>query len=784
MLSTPGSGERLLGASVPRVEDQRLLTGRGTYLADIRLPGMLDVAFVRSPHARAELAEIDLAAAMRCPGVAMAVSARELPDGLRPLRAESTLKGYQVTEQPLLASGEVRYLGEPVAAVVAENRYLAEDAAEAVRVEYRPLAAVVDMEAAMAPDAPRVHASGNVILARPFHNGDPEGALAAAHGVLRLTFRTHRVLAAPMETRGCVAQYDAGTGVLTLWYSTQIAHIAKTGLARCLNLPENRIRVITPDVGGGFGGKSSLQPEEVVVAHLAMRLHRPVRWVEDRRENLLASTHARDHLYRVEAAYSAEGIVTALRVQVLVDLGAYSVWPWTSSLEPGMAGGLLTGPYRVQNYHCEVYGVATNKCPVGAYRGVARPSTVFVMEGVLDRVARATGIDPAEVRLRNLIRSDEFPYQMPTRVVQDRASHVQALQTALAAAGYPELRAEQERLRREGRYVGIGMACFAELTGLGSKTPVAPGAAVRSGYECAVLRVEPSGQVTVAAGVSAMGQGLETTLGQVAADTLGVPLADVRVVLGDTAVTPYGLGSYASRSAVLGGGAVHKAAQRVREKVLAIAAHLLEASPADLELRAGRIHVRGSAGRSLTLADVAEVAYLQCHRLPQGVAPGLECTEFFDPLYGTTANGAHLAVVEVFPATGAYRILKYVVVDDCGRLINPAIVDGQIVGAVAQGIGGAAYERLAYDEQGQLLSASFVDYLIPTAMEVPAIEIHHLETPAPSELGVKGVGEGGTVPPNAVLAGAIADAFPGLEITETPVTPEDVYHKIAQISQR
>lgn len=775
--SQADTSKRWAGASVPRVEDYRLLTGTATFLADIQLPGLLDVAFVRSPYARAKINGLDLTAARSVPGVVAAVGAEDLKGLTRSLRAESSLRDYQVTEQPLLAGDEVRYVGDAVAAVVAAGRYEAEDAAEAVMADYEPLEAVADPVAAMQQGAPRVHSdtAGNTLVSRVFHSGEPEAALSSAFGVIREEFRTARVLAAPMEARGCVAKYDPGTGVLTLWYSTQIAHIARTGLAWALGLPEHRIRVITPDVGGGFGSKSNLQPEEIVTAHLAIRLRRPVRWVEDRLENMLASTHARDHRYWVEAAYTAGGVVTALKARLVADLGAYSVFPWTGALEPGMAGGLLTGPYRIDNYHCEVFGVTTNKCPVGAFRGVARPSTVFVMEGVLDRVARATGLDPAEVRRRNLIRPEDFPYKMPTRVVQDRASHLEAFETALSLADYAGVRAEQQRLRSQGRYIGIGMASFAELTGLGSKTPVAPGAPLRSGYECATVRMDPGGGVTVYCGASAMGQGLETSLTQLAADELGVPLESVRVTLGDTELTPYGMGSYASRGAVLGGGVVVKAARRVREKLLVIAAHLLGARAEEMEIRDGRAQVQGAPERSLSLAEVAVAAYWECHRLPTGVPAGLDATEFFDPVYGTTANGTHLAVVEVLPSTGEYKILRYLVVDDCGRMINPVIVEGQIVGAVAQGIGGAGYERVAYDENGQMLTATFVDYLLPTAMEVPHIEVHHLQTPAATETGVKGVGEGGTVPPNAAIAGALADAIPGAWFTETPITSEAVH---------
>jgi carbon-monoxide dehydrogenase large subunit len=616
-------------------------------------------------------------------------------------------------------------------------------------------------------------APDNVLLSRRFEGGDVEAALSGSAVVVERAFRTNRQTAAPLEGRGGVADWNAAEGKLTLWSSTQVPHLARHGLAGMLGLAESRIRVVAPDVGGGFGMKAILYPEDVALCLLAMRLGRPVKWVEARREGLLAAAHARDHHYTVRAGFDRAGVLLAMDVRVACNAGAYSVYPWTAGLEALMAGGLLTGPYKLSHYRCDVVAVATNTAPAGPYRGVARPATTFVMERVLDLGARALGLDPVEVRRVNLVGPADLPYTAATRLVHDSPSYPACFEKAVAAIGYREFRAEQARLRRAGRHVGIGFANYNELTGLGQAASAGPRMPFRTGHEGATVRVDPSGAVTVLAGVTSQGQGTETTVAQIVATELGVPFEAVSVVLGDTDATPFGLGAFASRQAVIGGGAAMRAAGAVREKTVRIAAHLLEAAPEDLEAHDGRVAVRGVPGRAISIAEVARVAHLETHRLPPDLEPGLEATRFYDPIRGTFAAGSQAAVVEVDVETGALTIHRYVCVEDTGRVINPLIVEGQVQGAVAQGIGGALHEHVLYDDEGQLLTGTFMEYALPVAATIPALELHHVEEPADNLLRVRGVGEGGTLGPAAVIAGAVADALAplGIEPTDLPLAP-------------
>ena len=763
----------LFGAAVPRVEDARLVRGRGRYVSDVELPRMLHVAFVRSVHAHAALSAVDTRAALALPGVVCAVAGDDPAFARCRLRARSALPSYVETEQPILAWPRARHAGEPVAAVVAADRYAAEDAAALVAVDASPLPAVVDVADARGRAAV-VHESapGNVLLSRRFDHGDVEDALARAALVIERVFRTNRQTAAPLEGRGGVADWDAVSGKLTLFSGTQVPHLVRHALGELLELPENRIRIVAPDVGGGFGVKGIVYPEDVALCLIAMRLGRAVKWVETRREGLLASAHARDHRYHVRAGFDGGGRLLAMDVRADCNAGAYSVYPWTAGIEALMAGGLLAGPYKLEHYRCEVAAVATNTAPAGPYRGVARPATTFVMERVLDLGARALGIDPAAIRRVNLIGPADLPYTGATRLVHDSPSYPTCFERALQAIGYDAFRAEQARWRGAGRHVGIGLANYNELTGLGQAASAGPRMPFRTGHEGATVRMDPSGAVTVLAGVTSQGQGLETTVAQLAASELGVPLSAVSVVIGDTDRTPFGLGAFASRQAVIGGGAVMRAARAVAEKIARIAARLLEAAPQDLELADGRVAVRGVPDRGLEIADVARVAHLETHRLPADVEPGLEATRFYDPIRGTFAAGSQAAVVEVDVETGAVAIRRYVCVEDTGRIINPLIVDGQVQGAIAQGIGGALSEHLVYDEAGQLLTGTFMEYALPTAEAIPSVGLHHVEEPADNLAGVRGVGEGGTLGPAAVLANAVADALAplGIEPNELPIT--------------
>ena len=778
-MSAPVATTRAFGARVPRREDRRLITGRGRYVGDVTLPGMVHVAFVRSVHAHARIRGIDASVALNVPGVLSVVTGDDPVIARHRIRARSALAAYVETEQPVLASPRVRHVGEAVAAVVASDPYQAADAAALVRIDYEPLPAAVDMRAALEAAAPLVHgeAPGNVLLTRRFEHGDVDRALASSVAVIARTFRTSRQTAAPLEGRAGVAEWNPGERKLTLWATTQVPHLARHSLAEILGLAESRIRVIAPDVGGGFGMKAIVYPEDVCLSLLAMRLGRPVKWVEQRREGLQAAAHARDHLYDIRAGFDAEGRLLVLEARALCNAGAYSVYPWTAGLEPLMAGGLLTGPYKLAHYRCDVTAVATNTAPAGPYRGVARPATTFVMERVLDLAARQLALDPVHVRRINLIGASDLPYTSPTRLVHDSPSYPVCFDKVVEAVDYPAFRAGQARLRAEGRLVGIGFAVYNELTGLGQAASAGPRMPFRTGHEGATVRMDPSGAVTVLAGVTSQGQGTETTVAQLVASELGVALDTVTVVLGDTDMTPFGLGAFASRQAVIGGGAVVRAAAAVREKVVRIAAHLLEAAPDDLDVADGTVSVKGAPGRAIAIAEIARVALLETQRLPPETEPGLDATRFYDPIRGTFAAGAQAAIVEVDPATGVIMLRRYVCVEDVGRVINPLIVEGQIHGAIAQGLGGALAERLVYDDAGQLVTGTLMEYALPTATAIPSMEIDHIEEPAANLIGVRGVGEGGTLGPAAAVANAVADALAsfGAETNEVPLASARVW---------
>ncbi|HYU30622.1 MAG TPA: xanthine dehydrogenase family protein molybdopterin-binding subunit [Thermoanaerobaculia bacterium] len=781
METRPATG--LIGAPAKRVEDQRLLTGRGRYVADLVLPGMLHAAFLRSPHAHARILGIDTTAARASAGVVAVVTGDDLRDHARPIRALSRMAGYAATDMPALASRKVRFAGEAVAAVVGESRYAAEDGLDRITVDYEPLEPVIDPRAAMAEGSPLLHddTRTNVLLSREFSQGDV-AAFAGSAVVVGDRFRFHRHAAVAIENRACLADYEPGTGALTLWTSTQVPGMIREALAELLGIPAHRVRVVAPDVGGGFGMKSALYPEEVAVSALARRLGRPVKWVGDRREDLLTSTQAWDEDVEAELGVNADGGIRALRAKVWADIGAYSVYPWTASIEVIQVVSFLPGPYRVPHYHGQAWGVATNKAPMGPYRGVGRPVSTFVMEALLDRAARHLGMDPAAIRLANLIRPHELPYRSPSGLVWDSGSFAESLERACEVVDYARLRAEQRRDVSARRRTGIGIASYVELTGVGSAIPASPGADIATGTEGATVRVDPAGTVTAAFGLACHGQGHETTLAQVVAQELGVELDAVRVIHGDTDAGPIGTGTYASRSAVIGGGAAILASWAVREKALRIAAHRLEADVRDLELSGGVAWVRGAPDRRLTLSQIARSAYAGAKRLPKGMEPGLEATRFYDPYIGTAANATHIAAVEVDLDLCAVALARYVVVEDCGRLINPMIVEGQAIGGVAQGLGAALLEEVVYGQGGQPLTGSLIDYLIPTAAEMPRVEVIHLERPSPSTLGgFKGVGEGGTIGAPAAIANAVADALAplGIEITELPITPERLFRLLA-----
>jgi carbon-monoxide dehydrogenase large subunit len=771
-----------IGARVRRVEDPRLLTGQGMFTDDREVPGALHVAFRRSDHAHALISGIETAAGAAMPGVVAIYTARDLESLVEPVRATSRMKDYHPTANYPLANDRVRYVGEPVVAILAKDRYLAEDALDHIEIVYQPLPAVVDPEFAAGSDAPLLHpeAGTNVLLAREFARGDAVADMAAAAVRVGGRFRFRRKAPAAIENRACLAEWDRGRRALTLTSSTQVPGVIRDLLATLLDLPGNRIRVVAPEVGGGFGGKGSLYPEEILVAALAKHLGRAVRWTGDRLEDLLSTTQAFDEIVDAQLALDTEGHILALTADVIGDVGAYSIYPWTAALEPVQVVSFLPGPYRVPAYRGRTRGVATNKAPMGPYRGVGRPTAAFVMERLIDMAARRLGVDPVELRRRNLVQPDEFPYRTASGIVWDRSGFGENLAAACAAIDYKKRCEEQARARTEGRLFGIGIASYAELTGIGSRISAAPGMPINTGTESATLRLDSTGSVSAAFGISSHGQGLETTLAQVIADELGAKLDDIEIVHGDSAAVAHGTGTYASRSAVLAGGAATLAARELKQRLVRAASHLLEAAVDDLDAADGRVFV-GGTDRSMSFREIARAVYSEMGRLPPDSREELDVTRVYDPFFGTTTSATHVCALEIDPQTCIVKIHRYVVAEDCGRIINPMIVDGQVHGGVAQGIGAALYEEVIYDAGGQLLTASLADYVIPAASEVPPIETVHLDAESPTTVGgFRGMGEGGTIGAPAAIANALADALAplGAEIFELPMTPDRLFRLI------
>ncbi len=773
-----------VGARVKRVEDPRFLIGEARYLADIQIPGTVHAVFVRSPYAHARIRAIDTSAAREAPGV-LAVFTAEDVASLPPLASGLPIEGLKPTPQSVLAKDKVRFVGEAVAVVVAEDRYLAEDAAELVQVDYEPLPAVTHAERAMAPEAPLLHEDlgTNVVYQKVTTLGDVEGAFAQADRVFRRRFHTNRFVASPMETRGCLSVYERASGQLTFYSSTQMPHMLRLFLSLFLGIPEHKVRVISPEVGGGFGQKMTIYPEEVVIAYLGKVLGRPVKWVEDRRENLAAATHAKEQIVELEAAVRADGKVLGIKARFIGDGGAYSFNTASALIEPLAAAGIVPGVYDIRAYQHEVIAVCTNKAPVGAYRAVGWTAAQTARELFFDEIARELGLDPAEFRRRNVIASDQFPYTTVTGMVYDNGSYRESLERALELVGYEELRRRQAELRAQGRYLGIGISLYVEPTAWGSEIALQAGFPFPS-HDNATVTIDPTGKVRVAVSVHSHGQGHETTLAQVAAEILGVSIDDVIVEHGDTDRAPWGMGTYASRSAVIGGGMVALAAQEVRQKVLSVASRLLEVAPEDLDIQDGNVFVKGAPDRSLSLFQVAFAAYLDGRVRAEGEEPLLSATKFYDPR-ATYSNGCIVTVCEVDGETGQVRLDKIVAVEDCGTMLNPMIVEGQVMGAIAQGIGGALYEAMIYDENGQLLTDTFLTYALPTATDVPELVIDHLETPSPVTIGgIKGIGEGGLLATPASVAGAVLDAIwpAGRTIEALPLTPERVLTALEQQS--
>ncbi len=773
-------GGRYLSARVSRNEDARLLTGRALFVDDVQLPGMLHVAFVRSEHAHGRITRVDPSAARKRPGVRAVYTADDLGDYLRPgpvLVSPPPIPGlvfHPCTQLPL-ARDKVRHVGEPIAMIVADNRYIAEDAIPDVVVDIETIDAVVDLEQALLPDAPLIHEhlTSNAAAHVVQRKGNYQTIRTKADVVIERRFLYDRGVSAAIENRAVAVEWNAKAEELTIWDTTQAPIPIRNGLAQRLGLLESQVNVIAPFVGGGFGPKiMMLYPEELLVPWAAMRLNAPLKWTEDRRENFYATTQERGQVHDAEMALTRDGRILGVRDVFLFDTGAYDPYGLTIPINTQCT---LLGPYDIPNYESEFTAVFTNKTIVTPVRGAGRQHGVFVSERLLDFAARELGLDRVEIRKRNLLAPDRFPvnhgimFQDSAPLIYDSGDYLPALEQAARMIGYETFaREEQPKLRAQGRYVGIGIACYVEGTGIGP-------------YEGARVTVEPSGTVRCATGVGTQGQGHFTVFAQLVADVLGVDVADVRVVTGDTREFHWGTGTFASRGAVVAGSACHAAALAVKEKILALASRLLDAPLDQLELSGGRVLVRGSSEGGLSLGELASKSNPLRGAVRPGTEPGLESTAYFGPDRGSTASGVHAAIVDVDPETALVRVQRYVVVHDCGTIINPMLVEGQIHGGVAHGIGNAFYEQLVYDQQGQLLNASFMDYLIPTATDVPQIETAHRETPSPyNPIGLKGVGEAGCIPTGAVFAQAVEDALAGfgLEITEIPLSPNRLFELI------
>jgi aerobic carbon-monoxide dehydrogenase large subunit len=762
-----------VGRPLRRFEDPALLLGRGRYTADLAR-GAAAVRFVRSPVASGRLVRIS------APPGALVFTGEDLRE-VQPIRPVLHRPDYVAVAQPALARGRVNFTGEAVAVVVAADEAAAEDLADAVEVQIEAETPVVDLDEALAPDAPRVHreAEGNVAVDGRLSTPGVAAAFAAAAQIVALELRSARQSALPMEPRAAHASIDPVNGRITLVATTQMPHMLRTGIADCLGMPESMLRVVAPDVGGGFGQKMQLFPEFVVLVWLARQLGRPLSWVEDRRENLLASAHSRDQRYRVRAAFDREARLTALEADIRCNVGAYSCYPTSCGVEPLMALAELPGPYDFREYAVRARGVLTHTCMMAPYRGVSRPMLTFTMERLMDTAARRFGIDPLEIRRRNLV--GQFPYRSASGLTYDEGSYRAALDKAAAAIDVPAFRERQRAARAEGRYLGLGFSVFAERSGYGTPAFAARNMEVVPGYETVDMAMDPSGSVEVRIGASPHGQGLRTSLAQLIADALGIDPGAVRVIHGDTDATPYGWGTFASRSLVIAGGACTLAARALAHKIRQIAAQMLEASADDIDLAAGAARIRGT-DRSLALGAIAREAYHRSHRLGASLGPGLRESATYDPA-GTFSNACHAAIVAVDAATGAVRIERFVVAEDAGILVNPLIVDGQIHGGVAQGVANALFEALQYDSAGTLLTTTLADYLMPTAVEIPPIEIHHLVTAMDEAVSVtraKGIGEGGAIGAPAAVINALSDALSplGVDFFEMPVSPQRILEQL------
>ena len=772
-----------IGARLLRKEDDRYMRGRGEFVADIRLAGMKDVAFLRSPLAHARLHGINVPERLRD-----RVFTHDDMTGVRAIRAVTGLPGFKVSEQPPLATGKVRHVGELVAMCLGETRAEAEDVAAEIDVQFEELPVIVNMLQGQRSDSPLVHEDwGDNIYLESSFDGDLTEAKAAAAVTVTKEFRTNRQCMAPLEGKGAVAYWDSRLEQLVVYTATQMPHIVRTGLAECLGLDQAKVRVIAPDVGGGFGYKGILTPEEICLGWLAMHCGHPVRWIEDCREHLTANANCREHHYHVTASADARGKVLGLEVEASVDAGAYSAYPFSACLEGAQVVSILPGPYVIPAYHCKTYSVATNKAPILPYRGVARTGVCFVMELVIDAIARAVEREPYEVRLENLVPASAMPYTNITGKDFDSGDYPKSLRRAVEEIHLTDIRARQADGEPDGRLIGIGFATFCEQAAHGTSVYSGWGIPMVPGHEQAVARMTPGGSLELRIGAHSHGQSMETTLAQVAHEVLGIDPAKVKLVHGDTEYTPYSTGTWGSRCAVMSGGAVATACEKIAERAASIAAHLMQVSTEEVRFENGEIVGPTS---SMSLEEVAQIWYLKPQLLPPDIdSGGLEVTVGYKPKTdsGTFSYASHAVVVAVDPELGDVEILDYVIIEDGGTLINPMVVEGQVYGGAGQGIGTALYEEMPFDAAGQPLASTLADYLLPGPTEMPHFRVFHMETPSPNtKFGIKGIGEGGAIAPPAAIGNAINDALAslGVELCESPMSPRRILAAIAEAPPR
>jgi aerobic carbon-monoxide dehydrogenase large subunit len=762
-----------VGRKLKRKEDPRLIRGISHYTDDFKLAGMVYCAFTRSPHAHAEIKSINTDAAKAVPGVLGVFTGADTAGlGMVPC-AMAAMPGLKLPGHPVLAVGRARYVGEPVAVVVAEELYAARDAAELIEVEYEPLPVVTDMEKALSKESPLIYEDfkSNQAFTHTLKNGNVEAAFKKADRVVKQRMVNQRLAPIAMEARAVLAEYLPGENRMTLWSSTQIPHLLKTQVSVMIGLPETAVRVIAPEVGGGFGSKLNVYAEEGIVPWLAMKVGRPVKWAEGRRENFMATIHGRDTLNDVELALKKDGTILGMRARILADMGAYH--QLLTPLIPQLTALMHAGCYKIPAIQIDIVGVFTNKMSTDAYRGAGRPEATYNVERIMDIAARELGMDPAQFRLKNFPKAKEFPYTTITGLTYDSAKYQESLAKALKLSGYDGLRKRQQSGRKNGKYYGIGVSTYVEICAIGPSAATPAG-----GWESGTVRIEPTGKVTLLTGASPHGQGEETTFAQLIADELGLDPDDVNVLHGDTLAVPYGIGTFGSRATAVGGTAAYMATQKLKAKMSTLAAHLLGCKAADI--RFGRRQLIGKGGKSLSFGEVVTAAYT-AHKIPPGFEPGLEATHFFEPSNFTFPFGAHVVSVEVDAETGEVKIEKYIAVDDCGNVINPLLVAGQVQGGLAQGIGQAMWEELIYNEDGQLVTGTLMDYTLPKAHFFPEFTLDHTVTPSPvNPMGVKGVGEAGTIASTPCMVNAVCDALAplGVRHIDMPLKPERVWSAV------